>query len=76
MIGGIKVTTGHPDHPEDYLKEGVLEVTSDGQKWREMAKFEKGVAETGMIGFRVKGVRVRVMKDNGNWLVIREIELK
>jgi len=76
MIGGIKITTGHPDHSDDYLKEGVLEVSIDGEKWREMAKFDKGVAECGMIGFRVKAIRIKVGKENGNWLVIREIELK
>lgn len=76
MIGGIKVTTGHPDHPDDWLKEGTLEVSSDGERWREVAKFEKGVAECGMIGYRVKAIRIKVGKDNGNWLVIREIELR
>lgn len=76
MIGGIKVTTGVAEHPEDYLHSGVLEVSSDGEKWREVAMFDKGVAQCGMIGFRVKAIRVRSTKDNGNWLVIREIELK
>ena len=76
MIASIKVTTGHPDHPEDYLHEGILEVSADGKKWREIAQFKNGIAETGMIGFRVKGIRIRVTKDNGNWLVIREIEIK
>ncbi|MBS1724278.1 MAG: family 20 glycosylhydrolase [Armatimonadetes bacterium] len=76
LLEGLTVTTGHPDHPEDYLKEGVLEVSPDGQKWREMAKFEKGVAHCGLINLNVKAVRIRLTKDNGNWLVIREISLK
>ena len=76
MVSGVVVTTGHPEHPEDYLHEGVLEASTDGQKFKEIAKFKNGVAETGMIGFRVKALRIRVTKDNGNWLVIREIALK
>lgn len=76
MVAGIKVTTGHPDHPDDWLKEGTLEVSTDGERWREMGKFDKGVAECGMIGFRVKAIRIKVGRENGNWLVIREIELK
>ncbi|MBS1713244.1 MAG: family 20 glycosylhydrolase [Armatimonadetes bacterium] len=75
LVPGLTVTTGHPDHPDDYVHEGVLEVSPDGQKWREMAKFEKGVAKTGMIGFNVKAVRIRLTKDNGNWLVVREIAI-
>jgi len=75
LVPGITVTSGHPDHPDDYVHDGVLEVSPDGQKWREMAKFEKGVAKTGMIGFNVKAIRIRLTQDNGNWLVIREIAI-
>ncbi len=74
-VSSFSVVTGAPDHPDDYVHAGVVEVSPDGTRWKEIGQFDKGVAKGGPVAFPVKAVRIRLTKDNGNWLVIREITL-
>ncbi len=71
----IKVTTGHPDHSEDTVHEGVLEIF-DGTAYTKIADFKDGIAEAELARKTISGVRIRLTKDNNNWLVVREIELR
>ncbi len=70
----IRVITGHPDHPEDIVYRGVLEVTSDGQKFVPLAEFRQGVA-VGSPDIPLRGIRIRVTEDSRYWVLIREILL-
>ncbi len=73
----IKVITGQRDHKDDFLHDGVLEISADGNTFEQVAEFKKGVAETDWKEKKtIKAVRIRATAKQEFWLTIREIELK
>jgi hypothetical protein len=73
----IKVITGQRDHKDDFLHSGVLEISSDGTNFEQVAEFKKGVADVDWKAKKtIKAVRIRATADQEFWLTIREIELK
>ena len=72
----IRVLTGQRDHPDDFLHTGVLEISADGQTWRELAPFKNGIAIAEPGNDAIKCIRLRATADQDNWLVIREVEVK
>ncbi len=74
-VTSVAVTTGKPKGG-DLLDAGVLEVSADGRKFEELAKFADGVARARPGGKPVKAIRIRPTKDLKHPLVIREIALE
>jgi hypothetical protein len=70
--------TGHRDHPDDIVKNGVLEISTDGTNFEKIADFKKnGWGEASFDSPRqVKAVRIRVTGDQNSWLIIRELTLE
>lgn len=59
----------------DRLHHGVLEISEDGNVWREVAVFKGGIA-TGTLpaGTTFKALRLRATQRQEEWLVVREFE--
>lgn len=72
--GDITVKTGGvSDHYQDTVHNGVLEVSTDGKNFKKVATFEKGVA-TAKAPKGTKFFRIKITKDQGNWLIIQDIQ--
>jgi hypothetical protein len=72
-LNGVRVITGADAHPMDFIHEGVLEVSPDGQIWERVAEFRNGSAEAKIGGRPVSAIRIRLTEGNNAWVVIREI---
>jgi hypothetical protein len=70
----IEVTTGQPDG-SDKLEAGTLEVSGDGQKFEEVAKFADGVARFEPKDRPVLSIRIKPGAELTHALVIREIAI-
>jgi len=73
-IRSVRVTTGRPDGG-DKLDAGTLEISTDGKKFAELAKFRDGVAEAKPAGRKIRAVRIKPIRDLKHPLVVREIVL-
>jgi hexosaminidase len=74
VSGKAKVVTGgRASRNGDKLAEGVLEASSNGNKWAEVVPFKDGIAE-GPLPPGTTSLRIRVTKAQENWLIIHEIE--
>ncbi len=71
----VTVHTGHPDGGRDKLQHGKLEVWDD-KKWEEVGEFKDGQFDGDLPAKAIKAIRVHVMSDQPEWLVIREIVLQ
>jgi Peptidase of plants and bacteria len=74
-VKSLTVTTGRPKGG-DALDAGTLEVSADGTKFEELAKFADGVARAKPDGRQVQMIRLRPAKDLGHPLAVREIVLE
>jgi hypothetical protein len=74
-VKSIEATTGKPKGG-DALDAGALEVSEDGKKFEEVAKFEKGAARVKLDGRKVRAVRLRPTEDLKHPLAIREIAIE
>ena len=72
----IWVLTGSEQVQQGRLYEGVVEVSEDGQKFDAVGEFRDGLGYAKLNGRTVKAVRIRCTKNQTEWLVVREIELK
>ncbi len=76
-FSGVKAITGlaNGDH---ILRQGVLEVSCGYGRWKEVARFEKGVAEAKLDGAPVVAVRIRSTANQSplDLLAVREIILE
>jgi hypothetical protein len=70
-LKSVSVTTGKPKGG-DTLESGILEVSTDGQTFAEVAKFTNGVARAKPGEQKVKAIRVKPTSDLAHPLVIRE----
>jgi hypothetical protein len=68
----IEVATGKPRGGET-LEAGVLEVSADGKKFEELAKFADGKTSARLDGRMILALRVRPTEDMKHPLAIREI---
>jgi hexosaminidase len=72
----VTVTTGGPASANsDQLEKGVLEASSDGKTWTEIASFENGKA-SGKLVAGTNYLRLRVTAAQKNWLILREIVIE
>lgn len=86
----IFVGTGHPSHTNDWLREGVLEVSPRVNQfsrsglpicdsWETIGKFEEGRVEVDLIGenktLSVACLRVRITQDQFEWVILHQISI-
>ena len=72
----VRILTGTPDHPDDIAHHADVEVSADGTTFVSIGSFSTAEFDGTIPGGMVKAVRIRVTANNGNWLAIREIELR
>ena len=73
-LGTVRLAMGKSGSPDDYLRHGVLEYSSDNKNWRQLAAFD-GKAEVSAApsaGTKARYVRARATQAQDNWLVVRE----
>ncbi|MFD0170073.1 beta-N-acetylglucosaminidase domain-containing protein [Streptomyces decoyicus] len=73
-LGTVRLAMGKSGSPDDYLRHGVLEYSSDNKNWQRLAAFD-GKAEVGVeppAGTKARYVRARATQAQDNWLVVRE----
>lgn len=73
-LGTVRLAMGKSGSPDDYLRHGVLEYSSDNKNWQRLAAFD-GKAEVGAeppAGTKARYVRARATQAQDNWLVVRE----
>ncbi|WP_433330719.1 beta-N-acetylglucosaminidase domain-containing protein [Spirillospora sp. CA-294931] len=77
-IGDIAVLMTKPGSPNDYLKSGTLEYSSDGTSWTALAQGSTPeVRATAPAGTRARYVRYRATAANqGFWVVVREFSVQ
>ncbi len=70
-VRAVAVTTGKPTGGER-LEAGVLEISTDGNKFEELAKFVDGKASARFDGKKIQALRVKPTEDMKHPLTIRE----
>ncbi|MBT2368965.1 beta-N-acetylglucosaminidase domain-containing protein [Streptomyces sp. ISL-10] len=73
-VGTVTLAMGKPTSPNDYVRQGVLEYSSDGTNWQQLTAFSgtPNVTATAPEGTRARYVRARATAGQSNWLVVRE----
>ncbi|WP_407562116.1 beta-N-acetylglucosaminidase domain-containing protein [Streptomyces sp. 184] len=76
-IGTVSLAMAKSGSPDDYLAQGVLEYSADGETWTELAAFSgtPDVEATAPKGTEARYVRARSTAAQGNWLVVREFDV-
>ncbi|MGW3010727.1 beta-N-acetylglucosaminidase domain-containing protein [Streptomyces sp. NPDC001219] len=74
LLGTVTLAMGKSGSPDDYLRHGVLEYSSDGTRWQRLAAFDgkPEVRAEPPAGARARYVRARATQAQDNWLVVRE----
>jgi hexosaminidase len=76
VTGKVKVATGDKIGPfTDKLDNGVLEASSNGSQWTEIATFKDGTAQ-GTAPAGTTSLRIRVTKPQEHWFTIGEIVIE
>nr|WP_308295960.1 beta-N-acetylglucosaminidase domain-containing protein [Streptomyces sp. ISL-96] len=77
-IGSISLAMGKPGSVNDYMRNGVLEYSSDGASWEQLATFsgKPVVTATAPAGTEARYVRARATARQTNWLVVREFAVE
>jgi hypothetical protein len=70
-VKAVEVLTGKPKG-DDALESGILEVSTDGKKFEEAAKFAEGKANAKLDGKMIRAVRIRPTDDMKHPLAVRE----
>ncbi|MET8021927.1 beta-N-acetylglucosaminidase domain-containing protein [Streptomyces decoyicus] len=73
-LGTVRLAMGKSGSPDDYLRHGVLEYSSDNKNWQRLAAFD-GKAEVSVeppAGAKARYVRARATQAQDDWLVVRE----
>ncbi|MET9661147.1 beta-N-acetylglucosaminidase domain-containing protein [Streptomyces sp. NPDC006510] len=76
-IGSVTLAMGKTGSPDDYLHQGVLEYSADGQNWQQLTAFsgKPDVTATAPAGTKARHVRARATAGQDNWLVVREFSV-
>ncbi len=73
-IRSLRVTTGLLDGG-DKLDAATLQISADGKRFEEVAKFHAGVAETRLAERKVQAIQIKPSQDLKYPLIVREITL-
>ena len=73
-LGAVRLAMGKSGSPDDYLRHGVLEYSSDHENWHPLAAFDQqaDVRAEPPAGTRARYVRARATRAQDTWLVVRE----
>lgn len=76
-IGSVTLAMAKPGSTDDYLHEGVLEYSADGESWQKLADFsgKPDVTATPPAGAKARYVRARATAGQGSWVVVREFQV-
>lgn len=72
----IEFPTGEAAGTKDQIQNAVLEVSSDGMEFRQVAAFAYGSAKADLDGNSVKAIRMRVHGAHTTWCIVRPPFLK
>ncbi|MEV0494994.1 beta-N-acetylglucosaminidase domain-containing protein [Streptomyces atratus] len=77
-IGGVTLAMAKPGSTGDYLHDGVLEYSADGQTWQQLTAFsgKPDVSATAPAGTKARYVRARATAGQTYWLVVREFAVE
>lgn len=72
-ISRIQVLMGQGNNL-DYIHQGVIEYSNDGNSWKELASFNKQrTIDVPVEGVPARFVRIRATGEQDNWVMVREI---
>jgi hyaluronoglucosaminidase len=72
-VARVELLQGGPEHAEDYLRDGVLEVSPDGRAWQEIGAVAKAEVEVDLPQpLNARFVRARATRPQTAWLRVRE----
>ncbi|WP_430809646.1 MULTISPECIES: glycoside hydrolase family 20 protein [unclassified Carboxylicivirga] len=69
----IKVITGDG---KDIVEHGILELSSDGKNFTQVATFNEGMAVVELDDEQVKAVRLVITQDHKGWAIIKEFVIE
>ncbi len=72
---GVRLLMGVDSHPDDYIRNGVIEYSADGKKYEKLCD-TTGRETKKDANFRARYVRVRCLKEQVYWLIVSEFEIK
>lgn len=76
QVDTIKVYMANSSKPDDWMQNGVVEVSADGTNFVEVATISTAEFEVSITAQTVKAVRLRCTAGQSNWVIIREIALE
>ena len=78
MCSSIESRTGKlNDANVDIITDGVLEISSDGKTFRQVAEYAYGIAKAELSKEKIKAIRILITADQADqWLVVQDILLK
>ena len=68
----IRIATGHPEHAEDYVHAGIVEISADGKKFTKAAEIGKPDVDVKLDGTKLQAIRIRITAGQPWWVIIRE----
>jgi hypothetical protein len=74
IVQAVTATTGRPQGG-DGLDEGTLQVSTDGKKFEDVARFAKGAATGKLNGQKIQVVRIQPSADLQHPLAVRELTI-
>jgi hyaluronoglucosaminidase len=75
-IGQIDVLMGKSTSPDDYVHNGVLEWSADGETWQSLGSTSTAEVQADATGTTARYVRLRALDGNdGFWVVVREFSV-
>lgn len=78
-IGEIKILQGKDASHGDIITKGVVEYSTDGEKYTELMRFEDGRKEVtfdaSSLNVTAKYIRLRVLEDTGKWSAFRAFDV-
>lgn len=76
-ITGIHLAMGKPSSPGDYIRSGVLEISTDGRSWTELGRFsgQPEISVDPPAGTEAQFVRFRATAGQREWVVVRELSV-
>lgn len=76
-IGDVEILMGKPSSPNDYIHDGTLEYSVDGDTWHSLASGTTAeVRTTAPEGTVARYVRYRSLTNSDYWLVVREFDVE
>ncbi|MEV7548512.1 beta-N-acetylglucosaminidase domain-containing protein [Amycolatopsis sp. NPDC089917] len=75
-VSHVDVTMGKSTSPNDFIHNGVLEYSADGERWTAVKTFTEPVISADLPeGASARFVRMRVTATQAYWIVVREFTL-